>query len=147
MARRATARARKRSKESRARSRSTCRVIGRAHSSRNWSKKARCGWKAPTEKILALYARGMTTHDIQAQLQELSGVEISPTLISNATEAVMEEVQQTAKPPAGSHLSDCLSGLPGRTAVKENQRGSLKAVYLALDCPLAGTRDSPHSMP
>jgi len=46
------------------------------------------------EKILALYARGMTTRDIQAQLQELYGVEVSPTLISNVTEAVMEEVRQ-----------------------------------------------------
>jgi putative transposase len=46
------------------------------------------------EKILALYARGMTTRDIQAQLQELYGVEVSPTLISNVTEAVMDEVRQ-----------------------------------------------------
>ncbi len=40
------------------------------------------------DKILAMYARGMTTRDIQAQLQELYGVEVSPTLISNVTEAV-----------------------------------------------------------
>src|SRR5260370_21847435 len=46
------------------------------------------------EKILAMYARGMTTRDIQAQLQELYGVEVSPTLISNVTEAVMDEVRQ-----------------------------------------------------
>ncbi len=36
------------------------------------------------DKILTLYARGMTTRDIQAQLQELYGVEVSPTLISGA---------------------------------------------------------------
>ncbi len=46
------------------------------------------------EKILALYARGMTTRDIQAQLQELYRVDVSPTLISNVTEAVMDEVRQ-----------------------------------------------------
>ena len=46
------------------------------------------------DKILAMYARGMTTRDIQAQLQELSGVEVSPTLMSNVTEAVLEEVRQ-----------------------------------------------------
>jgi putative transposase len=46
------------------------------------------------DKILALYARGMTTRDIQAQVQDLYGVEISPTFISNITEAVMEEVRQ-----------------------------------------------------
>ncbi|MBD1997297.1 IS256 family transposase [Leptolyngbya sp. FACHB-541] len=43
------------------------------------------------DKILALYARGMTTRDIQAQLQELYGVEVSHTLISNVTEAVEQE--------------------------------------------------------
>ncbi len=40
------------------------------------------------DKILSLYARGMTTRDIQAQLQELYGVEVSATLISNVTAAV-----------------------------------------------------------
>ena len=43
------------------------------------------------DKILALYARGMTTRDIQAQLEELYGVNVSHTLISNVTEAVEEE--------------------------------------------------------
>lgn len=43
------------------------------------------------DKILSLYARGMTTRDIQAQIQELYGVEVSHTLISNVTEAVETE--------------------------------------------------------
>jgi putative transposase len=54
------------------------------------------------EKILALYARGMTTRDIQAQLQELYGVEVSATLISNVTEAVMDEVRQWQTRPLES---------------------------------------------
>jgi transposase-like protein len=41
----------------------------------------------------------MTTRDIQAQLQELYGVELSPTLISNVTEAVMDEVRQWQSRP------------------------------------------------
>ncbi len=64
------------------------------------------------EKILALYARGMTTRDLQAQLQELYGVEVSPTLISNVTEAV-------ADPSLRASLSDCLCGLPGRPRARE----------------------------
>ena len=40
-----------------------------------------------------MYARGMTTRDIQSHLEEIYGVEISPTLISQVTEAVMEEVR------------------------------------------------------
>ena len=51
------------------------------------------------EKILALYARGMTTRDIAAQLQELYGVEVSPTFISNVTEEVMDEVRQWQNRP------------------------------------------------
>ena len=40
------------------------------------------------EKIIALYARGMSVRDIQAQLQEMYGAEVSPTLISNVTDGV-----------------------------------------------------------
>jgi putative transposase len=45
------------------------------------------------EKVIALYARGMTTREIQGHLHELYGVEVSPTLISNVTDAVLEEVK------------------------------------------------------
>ena len=43
------------------------------------------------DKILSLYARGMTTRDIREQLQDLYGVEVSHSLISNVTEAVEAE--------------------------------------------------------
>lgn len=46
------------------------------------------------EKIIALYARGSSTRDIQAQLEDLYGVELSPTLISQVTDAVSDEVRQ-----------------------------------------------------
>jgi len=45
------------------------------------------------EKILAMYARGMSVRDIQAQLAELYGTEVSPDLISTVTEAIWGEVQ------------------------------------------------------
>ena len=45
------------------------------------------------EKILSMYARGMTTRDIQAHLEEIYGVEVSPSLISEVTDAVVEEVR------------------------------------------------------
>src|SRR5919204_1384321 len=45
------------------------------------------------EKIVSMYARGMTTRDIQGHLEEIYGVEVSPTLISNVTDAVSEEVK------------------------------------------------------
>lgn len=46
------------------------------------------------DKILAMYARGMTTRDITAFLKEAYGVEVSAGLISTVTESVMEEVKQ-----------------------------------------------------
>jgi len=42
------------------------------------------------DKIISLYAKGMTVRDIQAHIQELYGAELSPALISNITEKVME---------------------------------------------------------
>jgi putative transposase len=45
------------------------------------------------ERILLMYARGMSTREIQGHLQEMYGVEVSPALISSVTEAVLEEVQ------------------------------------------------------
>lgn len=45
------------------------------------------------DKILSLYARGMSTREIQGHLQDIYGVEVSPTLISNVTDAVLEEVK------------------------------------------------------
>jgi putative transposase len=43
------------------------------------------------EKIVAMYARGLSTRDIQEQIQEIYGAEVSPTLISNVTNEVMGE--------------------------------------------------------
>lgn len=45
------------------------------------------------DKILSMYARGLSVRDIQAQLQELYGVEVSSTLISQVTDAVLDEVK------------------------------------------------------
>src|SRR5713101_5056962 len=92
------------------------------------------------DKILALYARGMTTRDIQAQLQELYGVEVSPTLISNVTEAVMDEVRQwqmrQLAPIYPIVYVDCLV-----VNVRENQRVLNKALYLVLAVDLNGQKD------
>jgi putative transposase len=46
------------------------------------------------ERIIALYARGMTTRDIQAWLRELYGVEVSADLISTVTDAVLDELRE-----------------------------------------------------
>ena len=92
------------------------------------------------EKILGLYGRGMTVRDIQAQLQELYGVEVSPTLISNVTDAVMEEVKQWQVRPL-----DALYPIVWFDAlvvkVRENHRVINKAVHLALGVNLSGHKE------
>src|ERR1700730_18298083 len=45
------------------------------------------------DKIVSMYARGMSTREITGHLEEIYGVEVSPALISSVTEAVMEEVK------------------------------------------------------
>src|SRR5258708_5279268 len=92
------------------------------------------------DKILALYARGMTTRDIQAHLQELYDVEVSPTLISNVTEAVMDEVRQWQMRPLEPIYPivyvDCLV-----VNVRGNRRVINKALYLVLAVDLKGKQD------
>ena len=51
------------------------------------------------DRILSLYARGMTVREIRAHLQELYGVEVSPDLISRVTDAVLEEVREWQNRP------------------------------------------------
>ena len=45
------------------------------------------------DQVIALYARGMTTREIQGQMKEIYGVEVSPDLISDITDSVLEDVQ------------------------------------------------------
>ncbi len=51
------------------------------------------------ERIIALYARGMTTRDIRAHLREIYGVEVSADLISRVTDAVVEELAEWQSRP------------------------------------------------
>jgi|SRR6478736_3117849 len=51
------------------------------------------------EKVIALYARGMTTRDIQQHLRELYGTDVSPELISRATEGVCVDREQGRSNP------------------------------------------------
>jgi len=92
------------------------------------------------EKVIALYARGMSTRDIQAQLQELYGVEVSPTLISNVTAAVMDEVCAWQSRPLSAVYPILYFDA---IFVKSRQEGPVmnKAVYLALGINLDGEKE------
>jgi putative transposase len=92
------------------------------------------------EKVLALYARGMTVRDIQSELQELYGTEVSPTLISNVTDAVMDEAKAWQTRPLDAVYPivffDALV-----VKVRDNNRVINKAVYLALAVNSNGTKE------
>ena len=51
------------------------------------------------EKIIALYARGMTTRDIRAHLREMYDVDVSADLISRVTDAVLDELAEWQSRP------------------------------------------------
>ncbi len=91
-------------------------------------------------KILSLYARGMSTRDIQAQLQDLYGVEVSPALISNVTEGVSEEVRAWQ-----SRSLDAVYPIVYLDAlvvkIKENKQVINKAIYLALGVNCQGSKE------
>jgi putative transposase len=91
-------------------------------------------------KILSMYARGMTTRDIQGHLQEIYGVEVSPTLISNVTDAVVEEVRAwQSRPLDAVYPIVFLDAL----VVKMRQEGTVqnRAVYVAIGINMEGQKE------
>ncbi|MCK4621081.1 MAG: IS256 family transposase [Desulfuromonadales bacterium] len=92
------------------------------------------------DKIIALYARGMTTRDIQAHLEEIYGVEISPTLVSQVTKAVAEDVEQWQNRPLDEiYPIVYLDAI--RIKVRQDGRVINKAVYLAIGVNLEGLKE------
>jgi transposase-like protein len=92
------------------------------------------------DKVLSLYARGLSTRDIQGHLEELYGTEVSPTLISSITDAVLDEVRTwQARPLAAVYPILYFDAL----FVKSRQEGAVqtKAVYLALGVTLDGEKE------
>ena len=92
------------------------------------------------DKVLALYARGLSTRAIQDHLEELYSVEVSPTLISNVTDAVLDEVRTwQARPLASVYPILYFDAL----FVKSRQEGPVqtKAVYVALGITVEGEKE------
>ena len=92
------------------------------------------------EKILSLYARGMTSRDIQAQLQDLYGVEVSHALISNVTEAVeIERKEWQSRTLDAVYPILYLDALVVK--VRHDGRVINKAIHLALGVNLSGQKE------
>lgn len=92
------------------------------------------------DKIVAMYARGMTMREIQGFLREQYGTEVSPEFISSVTDAVMAEVTawqaRPLEPMYPVVFFDCL-----RVKIREDAVVRNKAIYLALGILPDGTRD------
>ncbi len=96
--------------------------------------------KGLDEKILSLYAKGMSVGDIQIQLQELYGAEVSTSLISDITNEVLEEIELWHNRPLDHTYPivyfDCLV-----VKVKEDKRIINKSVYIALGVNIYGIKE------
>ena len=92
------------------------------------------------DKILSMYARGMTTRDIQAHLEEIYGVEVSPDLISTVTDGIISEVKQWQdRPLEGVYPIVFFDSLVMK--IRDEGRIVNKAVYLAIGVGLDGMKD------
>ncbi|MBV8071167.1 MAG: IS256 family transposase [Acidobacteriaceae bacterium] len=92
------------------------------------------------DKILSMYARGMTTRDIQSHLEEMYGVEISPALISQVTDAVMEEVRQwQSRPLEPIYAIVYLDAL--MVKMRHEGRVENRAVFVAIGVTLEGSKE------
>jgi len=92
------------------------------------------------DKILSMYARGMTTRDIQGHLEEIYGVEVSPALISNVTDAVVEEVRTWQNRPLDAVYPILyLDAL--HVKIRDAGHVQNRAIYVALGVQLEGQKE------
>lgn len=97
-------------------------------------------WTGFDDKILSMYARGMSTREIQAHLEEIYGVEVSPTLISNVTEAVQDEVRAWQNRPL-EPLYPIVYMDALYVRMRDNAHVQNRAVYVAIGVNLEGNKD------
>jgi putative transposase len=92
------------------------------------------------QAIISLYSRGLTTREIEGQLLEIYGVEVSPGLVSQVTDAVCADVQVWQNRPLEEVYPivyfDALWG-----KVRDNGQVAKVAVYLALGITMAGQKE------
>ncbi len=92
------------------------------------------------DKIVALYARGLTVREIQAFLSEMYATEVSPEFISTVTDAVVAEVTAgQARPLEPMYPVVFFDAL--RVKIRDEAVVRSKAVYVALAVPPDGTRE------
>ena len=91
-------------------------------------------------KVISMYARGLTVREMQGHLAELYGVDVSPSLISAVTDAVLDEVQAWQQRPLAP-LYPVVFFDALRVPIRDEGAVRSKAVYLALGVTPDGQKD------
>jgi putative transposase len=92
------------------------------------------------DKILSMYARGMSTREIEGHLQEIYGVEISPTLVSQVTDAVQDEVRNWQNRPLdATYPIVYLDAL--YVKMRDNGQVQNRAVHVAIGVNMEGIKE------
>jgi transposase-like protein len=103
-------------------------------------KKNQTRFTSMDDKILYLYSKGMTTRDIVATFKEMYDADVSPTLISRVTNAVIEQVVEWQARPLDAVYPivylDCLV-----IKIRQDKKVINKAVYLALGVNIEGHKE------
>ena len=103
-------------------------------------KKHQSRFTSMDDKILWLYAQGMSTRDIVQAFDEWYGADISPTLVSRVTEAVMEQVIEWQNRPLDAIYPivylDCIV-----IKIRQDKRVIKKSIFLALGINLEGHKE------
>jgi len=103
-------------------------------------KKHQTRFTSMDDKILNLYAKGMTTREIVATFKEMYGADVSATLISKVTDAVIEQVIEWQSRPLDSVYSivylDCIV-----VKIRQDKQVINKSIYLALGVNMEGQKE------
>lgn len=92
------------------------------------------------DKIVSMYARGMTTRDIQGHLEEIYGIEVSPELISTVTDGIISEVKEWQNRPL-DEVYPIVFFDAIRMKIRDDGRVINKAAYLAIGVGMDGLKD------
>ena len=92
------------------------------------------------EQVIALYARGVSTRDIQAHLHQIYGIEISPTLVSNLTDRLLPRIQEWQnRPLQPMYAVVFLDAIHYK--VRQDGHVQNKAAYMVIGIDLNGQKD------
>jgi putative transposase len=95
------------------------------------------------DQIIAMYAKGVSTRDIQDHLEQLYGIDVSPTMISNVTNKIVPLIKEwQSRPLQGIYAVVFLDAI--RFKVKQDGHIVNKAAYMVIGIDLDGSKDAGH---